>query len=231
MSHCPAMHSAEEEHGYPGAVTLNVTALQKFYAKKFGDNLTLDLFSSDPVTVTFTGSTETLVCSVIGNNTVCSPEYANRVSVINNSLTLSGLTSSDSGMFTVKEKTGEVISVNTVTVEGVTQGHHYIALSLLTAFALSCICLFFWCKCHRKSQAPEAQYYYSAAESTADIEPSREPACIGLSQQETSTNVSEDSHIYTHAPIEDTMTMMSTKKQDSTEDVVCGVRVWNTSGI
>lgn len=49
---------------------------------------------------------------------MCSPEYANRVSVINNSLTLIGLTSSDSGMFTVKEKTGEVISINTVTVEG-----------------------------------------------------------------------------------------------------------------
>lgn len=94
------------------------SALQKFYAKKFGDNLTLDLFGSDPVTVSFTGSTETLVCSVTGNDTVCSPEYANRVSVINKSLTLSGLTSSDRGIFTVKEKTGEVISINTVTVEG-----------------------------------------------------------------------------------------------------------------
>lgn len=94
------------------------SALQKFYAKKFGDNLTLDLFGSDLVTVSFTGSTETLVCSVTGNDAVCSPEYSNRVSVINNSLTLSGLTSSDSGMFTVKEKTGEVISINTVTVKG-----------------------------------------------------------------------------------------------------------------
>ncbi|KAK9981275.1 hypothetical protein ABG768_000828 [Culter alburnus] len=209
-------HSAEEEHGHPGAVTLNVTALQKFYAKKFGDSLTLDLFGSDPVMVSFTGSTETLVCSVSGNNAVCSPEYANRVSVINNSLTLIGLTSSDSGMFTVKEKTGEVISINTVTVEGVTQRHHYIALSLLTAFALSCICLFFWCTCHRKSQAPEARYNYNAAESTADKEPSREPACIGLSQQETSPNISEDSVIYIPTPIEETMPMMTTEKQDST---------------
>lgn len=114
---------------------------------------------------------------------------------------------------------------------GVTQRHHYIALSLLTAFALSCICLFFWCKCHRKSQAPEARYNYNAAESTVDIEPSREPACIGLSQQETSPNISEDSDIYTHTQTEDTMPMMTTEKQDSTEEVVCGVRVWNTSGM
>lgn len=94
------------------------SALQNVYAKKFGDNLTLDLLGSDPVTVSFTGSAETLVCSVTGNDAVCSPEYANRVSVINNSLTLSGLTSSDSGVFSVKEKTGEIISINTVTVEG-----------------------------------------------------------------------------------------------------------------
>lgn len=92
------------------------SALQNVYAKKFGDNLTLDLLGSDPVTVSFTGSAETLVCSVTGNDAVCSPEYANRVSVINNSLTLSGLTSSDSGVFSVKEKTGEIISINTVTV-------------------------------------------------------------------------------------------------------------------
>lgn len=112
------------------------SALQKFYSKKFGDNLTLDLFGSDPVTVSYTGSTETLVCSVMGNNTVCSPEYANRVSVINNSLVLSGLTSSDSGIFTVKEKTGEVISINTVTVEG----KFYIKLNKLSFL------LFFQCK-------------------------------------------------------------------------------------
>lgn len=93
-------------------------ALQKFYAKKYDDNLTLDLFGSNPVTVSFTGSAETLVCSVMRNNLTCSPEYANRVSVINGSLVLDRLTSSDTGTFTVKEKTGEVISINMVTVEG-----------------------------------------------------------------------------------------------------------------
>lgn len=114
---------------------------------------------------------------------------------------------------------------------GVTQRHRYIALSVLTAFVLSCICLFFWCKCHRKSKAPEAQYYYNATESTVDIEPSREPACIGLSQQETSPNISEDFDVNTHTPIEETMPMMTSDKQDSTEEMVCGVSVWNNSGI
>lgn len=94
------------------------SAHQNFCAKKFGDNLTLDLFGSDPVTVTFTGSAETLVCSVRGNDAECSPEYANRVSVVNYSLVLGMLTSSDSGMFTVKDKMDEVISISTVAVEG-----------------------------------------------------------------------------------------------------------------
>ncbi|KAG1956370.1 si:dkey-22i16.9 [Pimephales promelas] len=122
-------HNTEEEHGHPGAVTLNVIAHQKVCAKKFGDNLTLDLFGSDPATVTFTGSTETWVCNVSGNHAECSPEYTNRVSVVNNSLVLGMLTTSDRGTFTVKDKMGEVISINTVTVEGVTQRHHYVALA------------------------------------------------------------------------------------------------------
>lgn len=94
------------------------SAHQKFCAKKFGDNLTLDLFGSDPVTVTFTGSSETRVCSVTGNDAECSAEYSNRVSVVNYSLVLGMLTSSDTGTFTVKDKMDEVISINTVTVEG-----------------------------------------------------------------------------------------------------------------
>jgi len=94
------------------------SAHQKVCAKKFGDNLTLDLFGSDPVTVIFTGSTETWVCNVSGNHAECSPEYTNRVSVVNNSLVLGMLTTSDRGTFTVKDKMGEVISINTVTVEG-----------------------------------------------------------------------------------------------------------------
>uniref|UniRef100_A0A8C1RMN2 Immunoglobulin V-set domain-containing protein n=1 Tax=Cyprinus carpio TaxID=7962 RepID=A0A8C1RMN2_CYPCA len=55
---------------------------------------------------------------VTGNNTTCSLDYNNRVSVMNHSLVLRGLTSSDGGTFTVKDNMGEVISINTVTVEG-----------------------------------------------------------------------------------------------------------------
>ncbi|XP_077102549.1 uncharacterized protein LOC143753751 [Siphateles boraxobius] len=204
-------HNTEEEHGHPGAVTLNVIAHQKFYAKKFGDNLTLDLFGSDLVTVTFSGSTENLVCRVSGNDPECSPEYTNRVSVVNYSLVLGMLTSSDRGTFTVKDKMGEVISTNTVTVEGVTQRYYYVApLSVLAVFVLSCICLFFGC--HRKSQA-------NANESTGVTEPLREPAYIGLSQQETSPNIPEESDICTHTPVEETMPVMVTsEKQDNTEE-------------
>ncbi|KTF80262.1 hypothetical protein cypCar_00011001 [Cyprinus carpio] len=112
-------HRTTEEQGYPGAVTLNVTADQKFYAKKFGGNLTLDLFGSDHVRVTFTGhdADETPVCSVTGNKTTCSSEYTHRISVINDFLVLRELTSTDTGTFTVKNEMDEVIGVNTVTVE------------------------------------------------------------------------------------------------------------------
>ncbi len=72
------------------------------------------------MTVTFSGSDakEIQVCSVTGNNTTCSLDYNNRVSVMNYSVVLRGLTSSDGGTFTVKDNMGDVISINTVTVEG-----------------------------------------------------------------------------------------------------------------
>uniref|UniRef100_A0A8C1WWG1 Uncharacterized protein n=1 Tax=Cyprinus carpio TaxID=7962 RepID=A0A8C1WWG1_CYPCA len=93
---------------------------KKFYAKKFGGNLTLDLFGSDHVRVTFTGhdADETPVCSVTGNKPTCSSEYTHRISVINDFLVLRELTSTDTGTFTVKNEMDEVIGVNTVTVEG-----------------------------------------------------------------------------------------------------------------
>lgn len=114
---------------------------------------------------------------------------------------------------------------------GVTQWYYYVALSVLTAIVLICICLLIWCKCHRKSQAPVARSDYNATESTVVIVPPREPACIELSQQETGPNISEESDIYTHTPVEETTPMMTTEKQDSTDKEVCGVSVWNTSGI
>lgn len=91
-----------------------------------------------------------------------------------------------------------------------TQRHYYVDLSVLIAFVLSGICLF--CRCHRKSQA-------NADESTGDTEPLGEPACIGLSEEETSPNIPEESDVYAHTPVEETMPMMVTaEKQDSTEE-------------
>ncbi len=72
------------------------------------------------MTVTFIGhdAAETPVCNVTGNNTICSSDYSHRVSVMKGFLVLRDVTSSDRGTFTVRDKTSEVIGVNTVTVEG-----------------------------------------------------------------------------------------------------------------
>lgn len=213
-------HRAEEELGYPGAVSLNVTAVQKFYAKKFGDNLTLDLFGSDRWKVTFTGhdTAETLVCTGTGNSSTCSSDYNHRVSVINDFLVLRDATSSDTGTFTVRDKTGEVIGVNTVTVEGMTQRHHYIVLSVPSGLVL--ICLFLCCWCHRQSELQQYCCSYNAMQSDVDINPDplREPACIGLSQQE--TNPEPD--VRPRTPVEETMPepVRTTEKQDNTEEYI-----------
>ncbi|XP_016090094.1 uncharacterized protein [Sinocyclocheilus grahami] len=215
-------HRDTEEHGYPAAVTFNVTADQKFYAKKFGDNLTLDLFDSDRVKVTFTShdAAETLVCSVTGNNPICSSDYSHRVSVLNGFLVVHAATSSDTGTFTVRDKMGEVIGVNTVTVESVTQIHHFITVSVLIGFTVICICLIIWCQCHGQSQAQQYRCSYNAVLSNVDInpEPLREPACIGLSQQETSP----EPDVCPRTPVEETMpeTVRTTEKQDNTEEYI-----------
>ncbi|XP_073698978.1 uncharacterized protein [Garra rufa] len=212
-------HRAEDMHGYPASVTLNVTAYQKVFEKKFGENLTLDLFGSDSVKVTFNGhdAAETLVCSVSGSNT-CSSDYNHRVSVINGFLVLRDLTLSDTGTFTVRDKMGEVIGVNTVTVEGVTQRHHYIAMSVPVGFIL--ICLFLCWQYHRQTQPLQYRISYNTMQAAVDInpEPSREPACIGLSQQE--TNPEPD--IRPRTPVEETMpeTERTIEKQDNTEKYI-----------
>ncbi|XP_042572563.1 uncharacterized protein LOC109096774 isoform X2 [Cyprinus carpio] len=212
-------HNTDEEHGYPSAVSLIVTAHQKLCVKKFGDNLTLDLFGSDSVTVTFTGSDteEIQVCNVTGNNTTCSLDYNNRVSVMNHSLVLRGLTSSDGGTFTVKDNMGEVISINTVTVEGVARNRSFVALLAFPFLVLLFIGLFLWCKYHRKSQVPENRSYYNARESIVVIESSqRESAYIGVPQQETNPNMSGDLEDYPGLPVEETMpVILTTEKQDN----------------
>lgn len=222
-------HRTTEEQGYPGAVTLNVTADQKIYAKNFGENLSLDLFGSEHVKVTFTGhdADETPVCSVTGNQTTCSSEYTHRVSVINDSLVLRELTSTDTGTFTVKKGMDEVISVNTVTVEGVTQRHHYIPLSVLIGFFF--ICLFLCWQCHRQSQAQQHRCSYSAIQSVVNMnpEPMREPACIGLSQQETNP----EPEVCPRTPVEETMPepVRTTEKEDNTEEyITCGIGIGET---
>lgn len=85
-----------------------------------GDNLTLDVMNSERVTVTFTNSEGDgmLVCSVEGRTSSCDPKYKHRVFVVNASLVLSGLTSADSGTFTLQDNMGNIMSICTVTVKG-----------------------------------------------------------------------------------------------------------------
>lgn len=173
------------------------------------------------------------------------------------------LTSTDTGTFTVKKGMDEVISVNTVTVEGkfeiklifvflfcssqfnnclsfafrtmflslsctgVTQRHHYIPLSVLISFFF--ICLFLCWQCHRQSQAQQHRCSYSAIQSVVNMnpEPMREPACIGLSQQETNP----EPEVRPRTPVEETMPepVRTTEKEDNTEEyITCGIGIGET---
>lgn len=70
--------------------------------------------------VTFTDSEDVdmPVCSVERSTSTCDPKYKHRVFVVNASLVLSALSSSDSGTFTVKDKMGNIVSVCALTVKG-----------------------------------------------------------------------------------------------------------------
>ncbi|XP_051560002.1 uncharacterized protein LOC127444587 [Myxocyprinus asiaticus] len=214
-------HKLQEEHGHPGAITLNIKDHQHFLHIKSGDNLTLDLFSTDPVTVFFN---EIQVCTVKRANASCSPDYNDRVSVINYSLVLQGLTAADNGTFTVKNKMGEVISVNTVTVEGVTQIHYFIAMAVTAVFVLFCVCLLTKIyRYHRKTQAQQKAFHccFNVAQSSVDLSPASlsEPECIGLPHQETcQNNISEQLDAAPRTPVEETTPFMpgiTTEKQDN----------------
>ncbi|XP_057187122.1 uncharacterized protein si:dkey-22i16.9 [Triplophysa rosa] len=214
-----------EEPGHPGAVTLTVTAHRSTTERQVGDNLTLDVINSERVTVTFTNSQGVgmLVCSVEGRTSTCDPKYKHRVFVVNASLVLSGLTSADSGTFTVKDNVGNIMSVCTVTVKDVAQIYSGIAvltMILVPMFfvALAGIGLILWYKCYRKPQQQQRNGQFNSQQSTVEIEtkPLREPANIGLSQEETGHDIQEQPDI-PHTPVEETCPeiVMPTEKQDT----------------
>lgn len=204
-------HRPSEEHGHPGAVTLHVAAHEISWTKKFGENLPLDLFGSD-VTIYFIGSDESekQVCTVMGNSTTCSSDYINRVSVMNDTLVLSGLTSADKGIFTVKDKIDEVIAVNTVTVEDADK-RFYVSLFVFAVF-ISFIGLYKW---YRTSQVTD----HNVGDSTVNMEDLRQPAYIRVAEQETSPQISQ-CEVRPHTPVEETMIEpeRSSKKLNNTEE-------------
>ncbi|XP_056312726.1 uncharacterized protein si:dkey-22i16.9 [Danio aesculapii] len=209
-------HKPSEEHGHPGAVTLHVTAHEIFWTKKFGENLPLHLFGSD-VTISFIGSDESekQVCTVMGNSPTCSSDYINRVSVINDTLVLSGLTSADEGIFTVKDKMDEVIAVNTVTVEDADKRFR-VSLFVYAVFILSCIGLGFLYKFYRTSPVTDDD---NVGDSTVNMDDLRQPAYTRVPEQETSPQILE-CEVRPHTPVEETMTEPErcTKKLNNTEE-------------
>ncbi|KAI4885095.1 hypothetical protein NFI96_028939, partial [Prochilodus magdalenae] len=93
-----------------------------------GGLLILDLFTLQPVTVTFSGTdggsgTPVQMCTVEGRSLQCNPEYRDRVSVFGNSVVLRGVESADSGVYTVREVYDGAALVRTasVTVGGETE--------------------------------------------------------------------------------------------------------------
>ncbi|XP_042572564.1 uncharacterized protein LOC109098517 isoform X1 [Cyprinus carpio] len=145
-------HSTEEENGYPGAVVLNIEAYQSFQEKTSGDFLTLDLFVSDPVTISFTSAytTEILLCSVERSIATCSPDYTHRVSIVDSFLVLRELTASDTGIFTVKDKMDVMIAIYNVAVKSletceIWRSNSFILIPI-SGFLLICTGLYIWTK-------------------------------------------------------------------------------------
>lgn len=212
-----------DKQGHPGAVILTVTAHESSYEKKVGDELTLNLFSLDNVQVTFTDSdgVEIPVCRVHRGTSTCDPKYNHRVSVMNDSLVLRELSSSDNGKFTVKDNMGEITSVCFVIVKDVERRHHltsYVIILVFVAILLFPGGLFCLYQYFRKSHQPKRIMYFNNHQSTVktEMEPLREPAKIGLSQQETRQDIPEQLDI-TQTPVEETSPeiLMTTEKQDS----------------
>ncbi|XP_065121539.1 uncharacterized protein [Paramisgurnus dabryanus] len=220
-----------DEQGHPGAVKLTVTAQKCSYEKKVGGELTLNLFSLDNVQVTFTDfeGVEIPVCRVHGGTSMCDPKYNPRVSVMNDSLVLRELSSSDNGKFTVKDNMGEIMSVCTVTVKDVEQRHHITSVVIISVFVIVVIVgLFLLCQYLRKSDQPQIHLYFNARQS--ELEPLREPANIGLSQEETSQGILEQQEEtsqgiseqpdVSHTPVEETCPEIGiiTEKQEEAFD-------------
>ncbi|XP_056586771.1 uncharacterized protein si:dkey-22i16.9 [Triplophysa dalaica] len=215
-----------EEPGHPGAITLTVTAHRSIIERQVGDNLTLDVMNSEQVTVTFINSEGVgmLVCSVEGRTSSCDPKYKHRVFVVNASLVLSGLTSADSGTFTLQDNMGNIMSVCTVTVKDVAEIYSrraVLTVILLPILFIICVALaglILWYLCYRKPQQQQRNWPFNSQQSTVDIEtiPLREPAKIGLSQEETGHDVQEQPDI-PHTPVEETSPeiVMPTEKKDT----------------
>ncbi|XP_028840998.1 uncharacterized protein LOC114793422 isoform X1 [Denticeps clupeoides] len=128
---------------------LHVLAKGSRIAIQTGQSLSINLPSVKPVRVTFSredsSPDDVLICSVENSVPYCSPEYRKRVSVHKNSLTLSDVALSDSGVFALKDpKTNGLISALYVSVSAtVTRETHWKSFVVRIALLLLICSLIF----------------------------------------------------------------------------------------
>ncbi|XP_015195247.1 uncharacterized protein [Lepisosteus oculatus] len=106
----------QEQLTFLGEVYLVITAFSDVLTLQCGNTLSLPLLTADPVEVLFENLTS--VCSVQNSTARCVPQYRERVSVQDGSLTLRSLTPADQGRYTVRDLQGNTISTVTLTVGG-----------------------------------------------------------------------------------------------------------------
>ncbi|XP_015195246.1 uncharacterized protein [Lepisosteus oculatus] len=104
----------QEQLTFLGEVYLVITAFSDVLTLQCGNTLSLPLLTADPVEVLFENLTS--VCSVQNSTARCVPQYRERVSVQDGSLTLRSLTPADQGRYTVRDLQGNTISTVTLTV-------------------------------------------------------------------------------------------------------------------
>ncbi|XP_066543195.1 uncharacterized protein LOC136711099 isoform X2 [Amia ocellicauda] len=124
-----------------GKVDLTITGREESSSLSYGQPLTLRLYSRAAVTVWFNpaGAGASLpVCAVEGGTVTPDPAYGSRVSGQEQEVTLSALTFTDQGSYTVLDSQSRTISTVNVTVTGLVIGLVIVLLVLLVLGAAGC---------------------------------------------------------------------------------------------
>ncbi|XP_069054689.1 uncharacterized protein [Lepisosteus oculatus] len=151
-------------------VTVTVDAHRDTVTLQPGASLSVPLFTGEPVEVLFDpagGGNWTSVCSVQNSTARCVPQYRDRVSVQDGSLTLHSLTPADQGNYTVRDLQGNTISTVIFTVGGPAPPGRTRLLSILIPVltvlsALGVLAGLYYGKTRRENQAGDRPAMFSA---------------------------------------------------------------------